>query len=557
MRCLTTNLWMPHEGKRDSLGAWLLHLNETSAENNRHRLLLFCFFGLPILTLFLGALSLLFTDQFWLITVAAFFGVLTLLSHLVYQKFSLQKWRTSFFDGLIDADFLVLIFLIAITIENAKALTPANHWIYLGTFVISWMFFRLWEAKRWKNILTARFRREEFFWNRPLEIASLQKRLVFGLGVLVILSAYLLSSQDHPLSKIILALIPLALPLSFWMTNRLLAEADQYDFFSSNWKGFLNLRKIKSLILHQHGVMTEPIHEISEIWIDDPDQFQTEEVEEALALISDIGTHPIAEQLRRKNKKKSRLLRLLSFQEKSHLGISAELEDLNRDRIVAHFGTLSWQKILKHEISESGMQSIRNWRLKRYSFSLLSLNRSVVAAVAWSSSSKASAIDALAQLKEMRVHSTLISSQIYRLDNWESPSGVKDSAVDLLPAERPAHLERWFEREVQAAIVRCCWDQPDPLPIPQIVISRTTQILQSHALAFHRFEPISLVWLLKIAKSYFHGIIAVSLICIGVSLAVFLSPHWITPTLLAFSLGIVSMLFFTRLIRASHLDSKN
>lgn len=552
------NLEYPYQGPSDSLGTWILSFAKYSDKNIKYRVYLFTAFCLPLFSVLFGFLGAIFSDIPWLNWAAAVSGIASLIAYLAFFKYFAKGSSSSGILGyLIDPDFIALGFLCAMTIEHMiDRFQNSDFWIFFGIFMLAWILVQAWTAARWKKFSDHHFKRQDFFWKNPLLVAEKYRQILFILSLVVFSSAWILFYNGHQVSRLLLALIPVSLPLFLELTTRLLADADQNDFYCGNWSQFLNLRKIKSLILHQHGILTEPVQKVCEIWIDQNDVFQEGEIQEALALISRRGNHPICKLLSDTLKKETRLLKLVHSEEKSHLGITAELEGLDREHITAHFGTLTWQKILKHEISETGMQVIRTLRLNRDSFSLLSLNRSVVAVISWNNTPKAQTLEGLKELKAAGISVSMISSQIYKSDEW-SEEVLKDSAIDLLPIERPVHFERWIEREPRVAIVQCGWDELENPNLPRILVCQRTSELTDCPLSFFRFNPRSLNWLIRASTRYSKGLVMVSTSSFMASLVALAIPGVYFSSLFVLAYGMLSAAFFTRFMQPSRLDSKN
>ncbi len=363
------------------------------------------------------------------------------------------------------------------------------------------------ETLRWKKALRGYFKNDSLKWpiTEALRRNSDKRNLHFTfIALILVVSVFVLSKvisgETLSLSLLLASNVFFIIPLFHILLNRLLKEAEDHHFIVSDLPAFQNLRKTDLLMIHQNGVVTEPDFRISEIWIDSESGRSEEEVLDFLSQIAETSKHPISQMIAKKFKSKTkRLAKLIKAEEVPHLGVRAQLSDLNHSNVQVILGSSLWHKVLEHQISEPGMQKVRGWNSKNLRLTFLSVNQQIVAAVAWSLELRKDADKDLENLRSLRP--IALTSSMPELWNSSLEKHADQISLGLLPIERTIQIKLWEERAKNIYEIKSSWDPQSSIKgtvifSPQRELSAPLQVLDG------RISDLS--WAIKASEKFFY-----------------------------------------------------
>lgn len=387
------------------------------------------------------------------------FWIATTLFSAMFVVHIYSAWisRPTILNRLLQIDLWVAALLIALAIENG---IPSTSWIsVLSIGSLSWYFLRSVEASLWNKRLRGLFKNENLKWTDAGLPKNLFLKLELYIGVFAIMisgiASYFFFDHFAP-STFIGAVLPGLLPWPSWIGTQTFASAYKLKAICRDFRKFIGLKNVELIALHQTGVLTTSEFKFKELWIDrNTDDFSESEIKDVLRQLSQINQHPVGECILSELGESNRVLMKMNASNWTpHLCIEGDFEDSKRHRASAVLSHLHWHKICQHEISEDGMEKIREWKREKYSTEFLALNRKVVAAVVWENPVRATDISA-----NFATPLALISSQPQIADGIAEKI-FRQTAVGLLPIERDLQIKFWNERVNHIVQVKADWDIP-------------------------------------------------------------------------------------------------
>ncbi|MDB5036816.1 MAG: hypothetical protein JWQ35_344, partial [Bacteriovoracaceae bacterium] len=252
-----------------------------------------------------------------------------------------------------------------------------------------------------------------------------------------------------------------------------------------------------------------------EVWIDKAEDFTESEIQDVFHQLAEGSDHPISNLIAASTRQKDRpLIKLEKMETKENLGIVAEFKDLQRRKTTAVLAGLTWQKILQHEISEEGMDKVREWKQKKAWTIFLSLNRQIVAAIAWKNPSRnpfSAAIDS-------KIPRVLLSSLPHLAENFFEEQ-FNQVCLNLLPAERISQKKYWYERTKHSLEIKSAWDS---LAEDDLVFVSARKDLKEQSLGVLDGEFDSVLWAQKAASKFEQSVTFTFVLLLSASLASFL-----------------------------------
>jgi hypothetical protein len=390
----------------------------------------------------------------WFHTTWIGLSLLFLTCTISLHIYSGWKSRNDFFSRIFQLDLWMGFFFAALAIETSIESPLSIAVVALASF--GWFQLRAFESFLWRKQLKNSFRDEALIWTPEgtphAKILRLEKMLAL-IGLLCVGSAAALHIIPLRASFLIGCFLPALLSWPQWCSTFLLAKAERLHVVCQEFQKFSSLRFSDLLLFHQTGVLTSRKFKFRELWIDKKEDFTEAEIRDVFRQLAELSEHPIAEALLKELPEKSReLMKLNKSEVLPNLGLSAEFEDSKRHKATAVLSGLTWQKILQHEVSEEGMDKIREWKREKMWTSFLSLNRKVVAAVVWENA--AVAPDANFKFDRPMV---VFSSQPH-FASGISENLFEQVCVNLLPLERRTQMLYWQERAKKILEVKSIWD---------------------------------------------------------------------------------------------------
>lgn len=413
----------------------------------------------------------------------------------------------------------------------------SNLGLVLSGLCFLWILMRSFESQFWKKLLNKRFKDDDLNWSQ--EVVS--TRALFRSGRLAIFVCLCLSlvlagiwifdfSKPYAFSLSLAGLIPFLVPYSRWALIHLLVGAQKHRAIIDDFNSFQSLRKADLCVLHQIGVTTEEKLEFIELWIDEHQDYSREEIEDILAKLKEASDHPVTRLLNPRSGKD--LTELVQIQVRPHLGLEAKFKDLNHHKVKVFWGTPVWHKILEHEISEKGMEKIRQVKSPA---TYLSVNQQIIAILFWTPKPRTELENDLALIRS-QIPVVLASSQNLEFTKYS----IDQVCLGLVPLERKIQMKHWKERAHSILEVRSWWDPSSgsehSILFSDLRLETPLQILKG--------ELKDLAWMIRASrawKSYrrFHFFTAAI-----ASLSIFVCQDILGISVLCFGFYLASLLSF-------------
>lgn len=456
--CKFSSLWFPSTTSKLLTHQGVFGANQWQRVFGGKKKTIADFFILTTLVLNLAFLAVHFlwsTPDEWFEPLWMSFAGLFLALTIAQDFLSAWTSRGNFLNQIFQIDLWMGLLFLSLAFESGLPSTLQISILAFASF--GWLQLRAIEVVLWKSKLKGRFKDFDLFWtdegSPDSQILRLERILAFS-GIVVASLVLILFKQPLRPSILIGACLPALLPWPLWKANALLARAEDLKLVCQNFDSFCRLRFADLLLCHQSGVLTTSEFKFRELWIDrKTEEFSEAEIKDVFRQLAQLSAHPISESVLAELGSSSRtLMKMNHFQVQEHLGISADFEDSKRHKAVAALSGLTWQKILQHEVSEEGMEKIREWKREKYWTSFLSLNRKVLAAVVLENPSRfpAEGLDTDRPI--------VVMSSLPHLASGVPENAFQQVCVNLLPLERSVQRKHWEERARNILEVKSAWD---------------------------------------------------------------------------------------------------
>jgi len=376
-----------------------------------------------------------------------------------------------------SSDLWISMFAIVFLLEDFPAIAPWKP-LFAFTFCNLWIWLRFLEAKAWRNKLAPHFTRQDRLWFRSVEMRSSFLPLMLA-STLLFLVAWIVKG---PLS---LSLLPLVWAAACWpahiiLLNKLFQESENSSWKVFDWRFFRDLRFVKIILSHFQGVFTQPNLQVNKLWIESIHEWPERSILEILHKVARTNSHPMSEALMQfLQSPETDLIELSEVSLAQHLGVRGIVKDVQGGSSTFVFGSLGWHRILQTSMSDDGRQFLRSAIDSNQIVSLLSLNDTIVAAVALKSQIRTDAEEAAAKLSS-DFRWGLVSSASMKWTPKILPATVD---FELFPVEREMirlqaedrFNEYRFGTKPVAAEIVASWDLQSPAKWNRLLVSPLEQ----------------------------------------------------------------------------------
>lgn len=370
---------------------------------------------------------------------------------------SASKNKAKFF---ISSDFWISVFTVTFLLEDFP---QGVLWKPLFSFSFSslWIWFRLFEAKSWRQSLHKNFQTQDKLWHQAVGNSSLRSLLI----VLTIAGFGLLWITRGPLP---LSILPLALAVACWpfhlaILNQLFKKSESQLWRCLDWSFFKGARSVRILLSHFQGVFTQPELKVRNVWLESIHEWPDKSIEEVLYKVALTSEHPVCKAIvDHLSSPKTDLIQVKETALQQHLGIQGSVRDVQGGLFQFVLGSLGWHRILQTSMSNEGRQFLKQAIDSNLIVVLLSLNENIVAAIALESNLKADAEQGAAVLSSQFKWGLLSSASM----KWAPAQCPSTLDFDLFPVEREMlrmqaedrfHQYQYQQDPVAAEIV-AAWD---------------------------------------------------------------------------------------------------
>lgn len=405
---------------------------------------------------------------------------------------------------------------------------------------VAWYVIRLWEARylQRKTSYSGAFDDTFAQWNLDEIRPWILKRNALVAIAALIFSAIVIHQPSWGL--ILASTLPAFIPTLPWKLSQILSNARRKELFCKKFSDFERLDAIQLSAFHHGGVFSDLEPTFLDQWIHPDDEFSLDEILDVTQQLCQKTEHPLSKMIREHGKwPKRSLLKVEKVDVLPNLGVTAEFLDLQGRRTTAHWGGLSWHKILQHEMDSEGLNTIKAWREKHSAeILLLSLNRRIVAAFGYVERPREDANESVSLLKDLHIDSVLISS-IHRDVDSKIATRFAEKAVNLLPVERKTQWKYWLERKPNILECNAWWDNPAASTLSLQLVDRANP--GTATLGNFGRSLTSIPWLIRVSRDWrrfkkSESLIRIGLVAVSLMTA---APH------LVLWLGFSSMLIWT------------
>ena len=330
----------------------------------------------------------------------------------------------------LQTDFWIAVFGIALVAEGFPSVAQWKP-LFAFSFCSLWIWFRLFEAAAWRTTLKDNFGFAGKLWSHSVGLTA-QRRWLILLSIAAFVFVWL-AWRPMPTSSLALALAVSCWPIQNSLLNKLFKVSEKNSWKVFDWQFFKSARSIRILLSHFQGIFTNPEVEVDQIWYESLHEWPEQSIQEVLYKTALTNQHPISAALvKHLSQPKNNLVELQEVQMRPHLGIQGTLKDVQGGVFGFVLGSLGWHRILQTSMSDEGRRFLKNAIDSNRVVTLLSLNETIVAAIAIRSDLKLDA-DTGASLLAERFKWGVLSSASMKWTPSKLPSSID---FDLFPVER-------------------------------------------------------------------------------------------------------------------------
>jgi hypothetical protein len=436
--CRTTHSFNPDSKSRlSSLGAYLLWRIDRGQG--------FGWFFWSMKVTLVVSLALLIAAFWWPVELNLWQEITSIAGLTVFAIPSL--WRSAWLSSsknkakfFISSDFWISVFAVSFLLEDFP---KGFIWkpLFSFSFCSLWIWFRLFEAKSWRESLRNNFQREDRLWHQSVGHSSLRSLLI-----LIVLATYgllVLIRGNIPFSALSLGLAVACWPFHIAILNKLFQRSELHFWRCLDWEFFKSARSMRILLSHFQGVFTQPHLKVRDVWLESIHEWPDKSIEEVLYKVALNSDHPVCQAIvQHLPSPKNDLIQVKETSLQQHLGIQGSVRDVQGGLFQFVLGSLGWHRILQTSMSNEGRQFLKQAIDNNCIVVLLSLNENIVAAIALESKLKSDAEKGAAILSSQFKWGLLSSASM----KWAPSQCPSTLDFDLFPVEREMLRKQAEER---------------------------------------------------------------------------------------------------------------